>query len=52
VPGVGNLAITAVQTRDFPKIQGLVVIVGLFIVVANLVVDLLYGWVNPRGRTP
>jgi peptide/nickel transport system permease protein len=51
VPGVGNLAITAVQTRDFPRIQGLVVIVGLFIVVANLVVDLLYGWVNPRGRT-
>jgi peptide/nickel transport system permease protein len=51
VPGIGNLAITAVQRRDFPKIQGLVVITGVFIVFANLVVDLLYGWVNPRGRT-
>lgn len=51
VPGIGNLAITSVQKRDFPKIQGLVVITGLFIVVANLVVDLLYGWVNPRGRS-
>ncbi|HEX7039593.1 MAG TPA: ABC transporter permease [Trueperaceae bacterium] len=50
-PGVGRLLVHAVVTRDFPVIQFAVVLVSVSVVVANLLVDLLYGVVDPRVRT-
>jgi peptide/nickel transport system permease protein len=51
IPGVGNLAISSVSRRDVIMIQGIVVLTALVVVAVNLVVDLLYGLVNPRARS-
>lgn len=49
-PGVGQYALTAILRRDFPAVQGTVLfLAGVFLVV-NLVVDLLYGVIDPRIR--
>ena len=47
-PGMGRLAVQAISTRDFPVIQAFVVLVAALIVSINFLVDLLYGWVDPR----
>jgi nickel ABC transporter permease subunit NikB len=47
-PGVGQLAVTALQTRDFPVIQGIVLLVAAIYVCVNLVADLIYGFLDPR----
>ena len=47
-PGIGRLALDAVQSRDFPVVQGVVIMVGVFFVVINLLVDITYAVVNPR----
>jgi peptide/nickel transport system permease protein len=50
IPGMGRILIESIFHRDFPMIQAIIVIVGLFIVTINLLVDLLYGWLDPRIR--
>lgn len=50
LPGLGQLAINAVTRRDLPMIQGIVVVAVLVAVTANLVVDLSYGYFNPKVR--
>jgi peptide/nickel transport system permease protein len=47
-PGVGRMALTSVSGRDFPVIQGVVLMIGSFFIVINLLVDLLYVLVDPR----
>ncbi len=49
--GVGELAVIAIQTRDFPLIQGVVVTVAVTYVVINAAVDLLSGWFDPRAAS-
>jgi peptide/nickel transport system permease protein len=50
LPGVGNLVVQAVLRRDYPVIQGaLIVIAGIYVLV-NLVIDLLYTLIDPRVR--
>jgi peptide/nickel transport system permease protein len=49
-PGLGRLAWEAVSTRDYPTIQGVVLFMTLLFVTANLVVDILYAYVDPRIR--
>lgn len=49
-PGVGQLAVTALQARDFPMIQGIVLFVAVVYVGVNLLADLLYGFLDPRIR--
>ncbi len=49
-PGLGRLAWEAVSTRDFPTIQAVVLFMTLLFVTANLVVDILYAYVDPRIR--
>jgi ABC-type dipeptide/oligopeptide/nickel transport system permease component len=49
-PGIGNLAIDAVINRDFPLIQGLVLLFGLIFILINIVVDLTVATLNPRLR--
>jgi peptide/nickel transport system permease protein len=48
--GVGQLAVTAIQQRDMPLVQGTVIMVGITTVLANLLVDIAYGIVDPRIR--
>ncbi len=47
-PGLGRFAVNAILARDFPQIQGIVLVAGLIYVVVNLVVDLMYGVLDPR----
>ena len=49
-PGIGNLAIDAVINRDFPLIQGLVLLFGLIFILINIAVDLTVAMLNPRLR--
>jgi peptide/nickel transport system permease protein len=50
IPGLGQLAVTAVTEGDLPVIQGIVIVATLVVVAANLVVDVLYGYLNPKVR--
>ena len=50
VPGIGEALVLGLTTRDFNIIQAIVLIVGVFIVALNLVIDILYGFINPRVR--
>ncbi|WP_035282263.1 ABC transporter permease [Brevibacterium album] len=50
ISGLGNLAISSVLSRDYPVIQGYVLLTALIVVVINLTVDILYGVVNPKVR--
>ncbi|HSK24327.1 MAG TPA: ABC transporter permease [Egicoccus sp.] len=49
-PGIGRLALDAVQTRDYPVLQGAVLLVAAVFLLLNLVVDLLYARLDPRIR--
>jgi ABC-type dipeptide/oligopeptide/nickel transport system permease component len=49
-PGVGRLAMSAILQRDYPVVQGCVLLVAVLFVMVNLLVDLLYGWLDPRIR--
>jgi ABC-type dipeptide/oligopeptide/nickel transport system permease component len=49
-PGIGRLAVTAIFQRDYPLVQATVLVTALIFVLSNLLVDLLYGWLDPRIR--
>lgn len=49
-PGVGRLLVTAVSSRDLAVVQGLVLVMAVTMITANLIVDLLYGLLDPRIR--
>ncbi len=49
-PGVGRLLVSSVATRDLALVQGVVIIVSISMVIANLLVDVMYGIVDPRIR--
>ena len=49
-PGIGRLAYEAVQWRDYPVIQGVVLLVSLITLLSNLVVDIVYAYLDPRIR--
>jgi peptide/nickel transport system permease protein len=48
LPGLGSVALLAITSRDYPLVQGVVLVVAAFIVVNNLIVDLLYAYLDPR----
>jgi peptide/nickel transport system permease protein len=50
IPGMGRLAVTAILNHDYPFVQGIVLIIAIFIMFINLMVDLAYGWLDPRIR--
>jgi peptide/nickel transport system permease protein len=50
MPGLGEFTILAIQNQDLPEIEGVVMIASLFIVIANMIVDILYAVVDPRVR--
>jgi peptide/nickel transport system permease protein len=49
-PGVGTLMVQGILARDFPLVQGCVLVVALSFALINLAVDLLYAWLDPRIR--
>lgn len=49
-PGIGQLTLQAFQYRDFPLIQGIVIVYALIVILSNLAVDLAYAFLNPRVR--
>ncbi len=50
LPGLGKTAVASLEGFDLPTVQGIVVFSTLAIIVLNLVVDLLYAWIDPRIR--
>ena len=50
LPGMGRMLLTAISQRDYPVIQGIAVVAAMFVIFANLLVDISYGWLNPRVR--
>lgn len=50
IPGMGRLAVTATTTSDLPLVMGVVVYTVVIVIVVNLLVDVLNGWLNPKVR--
>ena len=50
LPGIRSLLVRGIAARDYPVVQAIVVFVALVVLVANLVVDLMYAWLDPRIR--
>lgn len=49
-PGIGRLLFEGIFQRDFPLVQGVTVLAGVMIVVVNLIIDILYAYIDPRIR--
>src|SRR5690606_41171356 len=49
-PGIGRLAYEAIVDRDYPLMQGVVLVMTALFMLANLAVDLLHAWIDPRVR--
>ncbi len=49
-PGVGRLLIQSINFRDYPMVQGCILLIAVTYVTMNLVTDLMYGWLDPRIR--
>ncbi|MBI2855414.1 MAG: ABC transporter permease, partial [Chloroflexi bacterium] len=50
LPGIGNMLVSSMQQRDFPVVQSLVMFFSVWIILINLLVDISYGWLDPRIR--
>jgi len=50
VPGLGRYFITSITNRDYPVIMGTILLYAIFLVIANVVVDITYAWLDPRIR--
>jgi ABC-type dipeptide/oligopeptide/nickel transport system permease component len=50
IPGIGRYYVTAVTARDYSVVMGLTVLLSVIVIIANLVVDILYGILDPRTR--
>ncbi len=48
IPGIGQQLVTSLGYRDFPMVEGCVLIMSLFVMVVNLIIDLAYKWIDPR----
>jgi ABC-type dipeptide/oligopeptide/nickel transport system permease component len=50
MPGMGKLLLESIFQRDYPVIQSQVLIIAAMVVLLNLIIDLLYAWLDPRIR--
>lgn len=50
IPGIGRLNFDAINHSDFPIVQGTVILAALFIIIANIIVDISYAYLDPRVR--
>jgi peptide/nickel transport system permease protein len=51
LPGMGRLAVNSVSSRDYPVVQGAILVAAILFVAVNMFVDILYGYIDPRVRT-
>ena len=51
LPGLGSLAVTATQSHDIPVIQMVTVVFAVLIALVNLVIEIIYTWLDPRVRS-
>ena len=49
-PGIGSLMVLSINNRDYPTIMGLTVVISVFVLLGNIVVDIVYGLLDPRIR--
>ncbi len=49
-PGMGRLVVSSIQTRDYPVVQGTVVVITTFVILLNILVDIAYGQIDPRVK--
>jgi len=49
-PGIGRLLVDSIRARDYPVVQGSVLLIAVSFIFVNLVVDLIYGFIDPRIR--
>jgi peptide/nickel transport system permease protein len=50
LPGVGRLVVDSIFARDYPLVQGVILLIAMGFVLSNLLVDVVYGWLDPRIR--
>jgi peptide/nickel transport system permease protein len=50
IPGLGRLAVDSIFARDYAYVQGITLVIGIIIILTNLLVDISYGWLDPRIR--
>ncbi|MDE3076004.1 MAG: ABC transporter permease, partial [Chloroflexota bacterium] len=50
LPGLGTYTLSAVQSRDYPVLQGTVLAIAVIVIAVNLLTDIAYGWLNPKVR--
>jgi peptide/nickel transport system permease protein len=50
IPGMGRMAVNAVFSHDYPVVQGFILLIAMTVLTVNLIVDLSYGWLDPRIR--
>ena len=50
IRGVGQTLVNAVFSQDYPVVQGYVFFIAIFVLLVNLIVDISYGWLDPRIR--
>ncbi|GEB76898.1 ABC transporter permease [Sporolactobacillus inulinus] len=50
LPGMGRLALQAISNRDYSLLQGTILFVAVTFIMINLLIDVIYGWINPRIR--
>ena len=50
IPGIGRLMVNATFSHDYPVIQAGVIVIGAIIILTNLIIDISYGWLDPRVR--
>ena len=49
-PGVGRLLVQSISARDYPAVQGCILLIAVSYMSMNLLIDVLYGWLDPRIR--
>ena len=50
IPGMGRMTVDGIMAQDYPVVQGAVLVIALTVLLSNLIVDLSYGWLDPRIR--
>ena len=50
IPGIGHFLVDSIRARDYPVVQGAVLMIGCFVVIANTVSDVILMWLDPERR--
>jgi ABC-type dipeptide/oligopeptide/nickel transport system permease component len=50
IPGIGRMAVNGIFNQDYAIVQGMMLMVGVVVLLSNLLVDISYGWLDPRIR--